>query len=147
MSLSGSTVGMANDFDAPANSCFGAPDASGADVVFAVTFASNGTLTATLAGSNGLQGILYSETTCGDDSTIVVCDMADTWGQMISVTAAAKPATTATPTRATAAARPAPSRRRRTAPTPAPAKLSPSTRPRSSTSRTRCRRRSATRPR
>ena len=85
LTLDGSTVGAANNYDPSANSCFGAPDASGADVVFAVTFTEAGTLTASLASSIGLAGILYAQTTCGDNSSIVICNKADTWSQMIAV--------------------------------------------------------------
>ena len=86
LTLTGTTVGAASNYDPPANSCFGAPDASGADVVFAVTFTHAGTLTASLASSNGLSGILYAETTCGDSSSIVICNKADSWAEMIPVT-------------------------------------------------------------
>jgi cysteine-rich repeat protein len=76
LTLAGSTIGAADDFHPPAASCFGGPDSSGPDVVYAVTFQSAGTLTTTLESSNGLTGVLYAETACGDDTSLLFCGKA-----------------------------------------------------------------------
>jgi cysteine-rich repeat protein len=73
LTLMGSTVGLKDDIQVNTGKCQGGADTSGPDAVYKITFTKSATVTTTLTGTNGLDAILITETTCGDMTTVDSC--------------------------------------------------------------------------
>lgn len=64
LSLSGSTTGMTGDYQ----SYCGTGSGSGPDTVYAITPMASGTMMVSLAGSGGVNGVLYAQEACGSQA-------------------------------------------------------------------------------
>ncbi|MCC6554770.1 MAG: hypothetical protein IT372_17485 [Polyangiaceae bacterium] len=62
LTLPGTTVGLAGDY---ASYC-GVGSGSGPEAVYALTATASGTMTVSLESSNGLNGVVYAQESCGD---------------------------------------------------------------------------------
>lgn len=71
--ITGSTIGLHDDIQVNTGKCQGGADTSGPDAVYRITFTQSATVTTTLTGTNGLDAILITESTCGDMSTVDIC--------------------------------------------------------------------------
>jgi cysteine-rich repeat protein len=78
--ITGSTVGLKNDYDVTSASCAGGATTSGPDAVYALTFKQSSTVQITLSGKSPLDAILIIESQCGVADSLLFCQNQTTSG-------------------------------------------------------------------